>query len=164
MRVRVSRGLRISAFHGHFFLRGTDLLALPNVDEDAAFAIEIAHEENALTATTCCLQAALLYTSSAGERRIRVHTVQLPVTSGLAALYEAADVDACTNLLGRVALDAALTAGLPPALDKLQTACLELLRSYRSLCPPAAKSTATLLLPASLRLLPLHENHGVARV
>ena len=82
MRVRVSRGLRISAFHGHFFIRGTDLLALPNIDEDKTFAVEIAHEENALNAGTCCMQAALLYTTSSGERRIRVHTVQLPVTAG----------------------------------------------------------------------------------
>ena len=90
MRVRVSRGLRISAFHGHFFIRGTDLLALPNVDEDKTFAVEIGHEENALSAPTCCLQAALLYTTSSGERRIRVHTMELPVTSTLATLYEQA--------------------------------------------------------------------------
>ena len=78
MRVRVSRGLRISAFHGHFFIRGTDLLALPNIDEDKTFAVEIAHEENALTAATCCMQAALLYTTSSGERRIRVSPASRP--------------------------------------------------------------------------------------
>ncbi len=31
MRIRCSKGLRISAFHGHFFIRSTDLLALPQV-------------------------------------------------------------------------------------------------------------------------------------
>lgn len=156
MRVRVSRGLRISAFHGHFFIRGTDLLALPNIDEDKTFAVEIAHEENALSAGTCCMQAALLYTTSSGERRIRVHTVQLPVTSGLNALYEAADVDACANLLGRVALDTAVNGKLLDGAEKLQSSCLELLRAYRSLCPPHAKNMSTLLLPESLKLLPLY--------
>ncbi|KAJ1631663.1 hypothetical protein T492DRAFT_869572, partial [Pavlovales sp. CCMP2436] len=34
MRVRCSQGVKISSFHGHFFVRGTDLLALPNVDAD----------------------------------------------------------------------------------------------------------------------------------
>ena len=29
MRVRCGKGLRISTFHGHFFIRSTDLLALP---------------------------------------------------------------------------------------------------------------------------------------
>lgn len=31
MRIRCSKGLRISGFHGHFFIRSTDLLALPQV-------------------------------------------------------------------------------------------------------------------------------------
>ena len=31
MRIRTSRGLRVSAFHGHFFVRSSDLLALPQV-------------------------------------------------------------------------------------------------------------------------------------
>ena len=31
MRIRCSRGLKISNFHGHFFIRSTDLLALPQV-------------------------------------------------------------------------------------------------------------------------------------
>lgn len=156
MRVRVSRGLRISAFHGHFFIRGTDLLALPNIDEDKTFAVEIAHEENALNASTCCMQAALLYTTSSGERRIRVHTIQLPVTSGLNALYDAADVDACINLQARIAMDTAMNSTLIAGAEKVQNACLEALRAYRSLCPNHAKQTQTLLLPQSLKLLPLY--------
>ena len=31
MRIRVSRGVRISSFHGHFFVRSSDLLSLPQV-------------------------------------------------------------------------------------------------------------------------------------
>lgn len=31
MRIRCSKGLRVSGFHGHFFVRSTDLLALPQV-------------------------------------------------------------------------------------------------------------------------------------
>jgi len=156
MRVRVSRGLRISAFHGHFFIRGTDLLALPNVDADKTFAVDIGHDDNTLPGDTCCMQAALLYTTSAGVRRIRVHTVELPVTSSLAALYDACDPDACVNLAGRVALDTALNSDLIKGAEKLQNQCLEMLRSYRSLCPPSVKTNATLLLPQTLRLFPLY--------
>lgn len=35
MRIRCSKGLRISGFHGHFFIRSTDLLALPQVRASA---------------------------------------------------------------------------------------------------------------------------------
>lgn len=34
MRIRCSKGLRIAAFFGHFFIRSTDLLALPACDAD----------------------------------------------------------------------------------------------------------------------------------
>ena len=38
MRIRCSKGLRISSFHGHFFIRSTDLLALPQVCTSAIMA------------------------------------------------------------------------------------------------------------------------------
>ena len=34
MRIRCSKGLHIAAFFGHFFIRSTDLLALPACDSD----------------------------------------------------------------------------------------------------------------------------------
>lgn len=71
MRIRCSKGLRISSFHGHFFNRSTDLLALPTCDPDKAFAVEIAHEENMVQSSVAYVQCALLYTNSIGERRIR---------------------------------------------------------------------------------------------
>lgn len=156
MRVRASRGLRISAFYGHFFIRGVDLLALPNVDEDKSFAIEIAHEENSVTANTACLQAALLYTTIDGERRIRVLTMELPITSALTTMFEAADIDACTSLMGRIGAEAALNSKILDGAEKLQNTCMELLRAYRSLCPPQVKSTSQILVPESLKLLPLY--------
>lgn len=41
MRIRCSRGLKVSSFHGHFFNRSTDLLALPTCDPDKAFAVQV---------------------------------------------------------------------------------------------------------------------------
>lgn len=71
MRIRCSRGLRISSFNGSFFIRSSDLLALPTVDPDKAFAVQIAHEEQVLDGNSAYIQSALLYTASCGERRIR---------------------------------------------------------------------------------------------
>jgi protein transport protein SEC24 len=80
MRVRATRGLRFTNFYGNYFIRGTDLLALPNCTSDSTFALDLAYDEAHLTASVVTVQAALLYTNSAGERRIRVHTMVLPVT------------------------------------------------------------------------------------
>jgi hypothetical protein len=60
MRIRCSRGLKVSSFYGHFFIRSTDLLALPNVDTDKAFAVQFSHEEGGLTGRTCCFQVVRL--------------------------------------------------------------------------------------------------------
>merc|ERR1719409_2011395 len=69
MRVRCTKGLKVSAFFGNFFVRGTDLLALPNCTPDSTYALEISHEEETtFGAQLATMQAALLYTSSSGER------------------------------------------------------------------------------------------------
>jgi hypothetical protein len=48
------------------------------------------------------IQNALLYTTSQGERRIRVATVCLPVTSSLSDLFKFADVDAVVALTSKM--------------------------------------------------------------
>ena len=94
MRVRATRGLRVSAFRGNYYIRGHDLLALPNCTPESVFDLEIAHEEQPLTASVASVQASLLYTTSSGERRIRVHTMVAPVSANLGEIAESASVDA----------------------------------------------------------------------
>ncbi|CAJ0757719.1 11012_t:CDS:2, partial [Entrophospora sp. SA101] len=62
MRVRASKGIHMTAFHGNFFVRQTDLLSLPNVPRDCSYAIELGIEEN-ISSTTVCFQTALLHTT-----------------------------------------------------------------------------------------------------
>lgn len=47
-------------------------------------------------------QTALLYTSSVGERRIRVHTLALPVTKSLTEVFNGADQQAITSLVAKM--------------------------------------------------------------
>jgi len=58
-------GIRITSYHGNFFTRSTDLLALPNVNPDNSYTMQMAIEEN-LTTNIVCFQTALLYTTSFG--------------------------------------------------------------------------------------------------
>lgn len=155
MRVRCSQGLKITAFHGHFFVRGTDLLALPNVDADKAFTIELGLETNQLTSTHVALQAALLYTTSSGERRIRVHTLSIPVVGAIVDLHRHADVEAVATLFAKLAAEAALQGRLDEARALLQAKTVECLQAFRSVCPQEARTSACVLLPERLRLLPL---------
>ncbi|XP_051900525.1 protein transport protein Sec24B-like isoform X2 [Pristis pectinata] len=99
MRIRCTKGLSIHTFHGNFFVRSTDLLSLANINPDSGFAVQMSIDESLADSSIVCFQAALLYTSSKGERRIRVHTLCLPVVSSVAEVYTGADVQAITCLL-----------------------------------------------------------------
>ena len=101
MRVRCTKGLRVTNFHGNFFIRGSDLLALPNVTSDTTCTAELEHVEVLNPSTLITVQAALLYTSSTGERRITVHTKAVTVTSVLAEIFRRCDIDALCGALAK---------------------------------------------------------------
>uniref|UniRef100_A0A8C8TK80 SEC24 homolog A, COPII coat complex component n=1 Tax=Peromyscus maniculatus bairdii TaxID=230844 RepID=A0A8C8TK80_PERMB len=105
MRIRCTKGLSIHTFHGNFFVRSTDLLSLPNVNPDAGYAVQMSVEEKLADTQLVSFQSALLYTSSKGERRIRVHTLCLPVVSTLNEVFLGADVQAISGLLANMATD-----------------------------------------------------------
>ena len=58
-------GLRMSAFHGNFFVRSTDLLAMPAVPQDLSYAIEVQIEDT-ITAPFVVFQTAVLHTTCYG--------------------------------------------------------------------------------------------------
>jgi protein transport protein SEC24 len=55
----------MTGYHGNFFLRSMDLLALPSVSPDNAFAYQLGLDEP-VTGNLVCFQAGLLYTTSFG--------------------------------------------------------------------------------------------------
>lgn len=65
MRVRATRGIRLSSFHGDFFVRSTDLLAMPAVPQDTSYAIELQIEET-ITSPFVVFQTAILHTTCFG--------------------------------------------------------------------------------------------------
>ncbi|XP_077402037.1 protein transport protein Sec24A isoform X2 [Vanacampus margaritifer] len=154
MRIRCTKGLSIHTFHGNLFVRSTDLLSLPNVNPDAGFAVQMSIEENLDDMQVVSFQAALLYTSSKGERRIRVHTLCLPVVHSLSDIFAGADVQAMAGLLACMAVDRSVTASMSDARDAMTNAAIDSLSSYRQWVLTIQQPG--LLAPACLRLFPLY--------
>ncbi|XP_066576319.1 protein transport protein Sec24B isoform X2 [Amia ocellicauda] len=154
MRIRCTKGLSIHTFHGNFFVRSTDLLSLANVNPDSGFAVQMSIEESLADTSLVCFQAALLYTSSKGKRRIRVHTLCLPVVNSLSDVFAGADVQAITCLLANMAIDRSVSSNLSDARDALVNAVVDSLSAYRSTVSNLQQSG--LIAPASLRLFPLY--------
>ncbi|XP_069045279.1 protein transport protein Sec24B isoform X2 [Lepisosteus oculatus] len=154
MRIRCTKGLSIHTFHGNFFVRSTDLLSLANVNPDSGFAVQMSIEESLADTSLVCFQAALLYTSSKGKRRIRVHTLCLPVVNSLNDVFAGADVQAITCLLANMAIDRSVSSNLSDARDALVNAVVDSLAAYRSTTSNLQQNS--LIAPASLRLFPLY--------
>lgn len=129
MRVRVSRGWKITNFYGHLFIRGQDLLVVPNCHADQTFAVTIDMEDNVNPDPVLYIQSALLYTNSDGERRIRVHTWASPTTQNFNEILNSVDVQATTLMLSHMALETSLTHSLNEGRNKLQTQCQAIVQS-----------------------------------
>ncbi|CAG8554291.1 7755_t:CDS:10 [Diversispora eburnea] len=140
MRVRASKGLRMNTFHGNFFVRQTDLLALPNVSRDHSYTIEVAIEDNITTPT----------------RRIRVLTLALPVTNNMGELFASADQIAITTLLANKAVERSLSSKLEDARDALTNKLVDILGVYKSsLTGSQSGASPQLQICDNLKLLPL---------
>ncbi|CAN0494444.1 unnamed protein product, partial [Laminaria digitata] len=50
-------------------------------------------------------QAALLYTTSCGERRIRVHNLAVPVEAVIQNVFDSVNIDVLCNVLAKQALE-----------------------------------------------------------
>ncbi|TYI85340.1 hypothetical protein E1A91_D05G433800v1 [Gossypium mustelinum] len=156
MRIRCGKGIRFTSYHGNFMLRSTDLLALPAVDCDKAYAMQLSLEETLLSTPTVYFQVALLYTASCGERRIRVHTAAAPVVTDLGEMYRQADTGAIVSLFCRLAIEKTLTSKLEDARNSLQQRIVKALREYRNLYAVQHRLGARMIYPESLKFLCLY--------
>lgn len=156
MRIRCGKGVRFTSYHGNFMLRSTDLLALPAVDCDKAYAMQLSLEDTLLTTQTVYFQVALLYTSSNGERRIRVHTMAAPVVADLGEMYRQADTGAIVSLLSRLAIEKSLSYKLEEARNSILLRLVKALREYRNLYAVQHRVGNRMIYPESLKFLPLY--------
>ena len=158
MRIRCSRGMRVSNFYGNFYIRGTDLLSLPNCTEDSSFGFDLTHEDNApLTCSYLTIQSALLYTTCGGERRIRVCTEAVRVTQFSGEYLAGLNVPVSVALLGKQAMTLGLRSGLEQARNRLQTTCIDIVKAAKHhQAQQQQPNDDADALPSNLSLLPLY--------
>ena len=158
MRVRCSKGLACSTYYGNFLLRGSDLITFPVIDADKTIFVELRYEENATnihTLTHYTIQSALLYSTTSGERRIRVSTILVPVSSNLMDLYATISSSVVSHFLMKSAFELAIKDGLLKAREFVQNRCLAIMSSYRSIGGATRLPLATIQdYPDSLVQLP----------
>jgi len=77
------------------------------------------------------IQSALLYTTSDGERRIRVATQAVPMTNRITDLMTSVDSEAVCTLLAKQALDVSVKTNLDNARNRLQQSCVDMIRASK---------------------------------
>lgn len=155
LRLRATKGLRATAFHGNFFVRSTDLLALPAVPLDQSYAIECEIEET-INAPFVVFQSVVLHSTSFGERRIRVINLALPTTSSMSEVYSSADQVAIATLLANKAVERSIHSRLEDARDALLNKLVDVFSVYKStMTSSGSGASAQLSIASNMALLPL---------
>lgn len=148
-------GLRMSSFHGNFFVRSTDLLAMPAVPHDQSYAIEIQIEET-ISTPFVVFQTAVLHTTCYGERRIRVVTQALPTTSSLSEVFASVDQVAVATFFANKAVERSLTHKLEDARDLITKSLIDILIAYKtSMTSGGAGASAQLAVSDNMKMLPV---------
>lgn len=145
----------MSAFHGNFFVRSTDLLSLAAVPMDQSYAIEI-QIEDPISAPFVVFQTAVLHTTAFGERRIRVITTALPTTSSISEVYGGVDTVALATLLADKAVERSMQSKLEDARDAIVNKLVDILGTYKAtMTSTGSGPSPQLVVSDNMKFLPL---------
>ncbi|KAI9342470.1 Sec23/Sec24 trunk domain-containing protein [Zopfochytrium polystomum] len=155
MRIRCSDGLKVSHYFGNFHMRNSTDIELAGIDSQKTFAVSFKHDGKLDEKTDTSIQVALLYTSSDGDRRIRVLNLVVPNTTSLGNVFRSADMDTTMNYLAKASVSQAATTLLKTVREQLTDRCVKILTAYRKHCA-SSSSPGQLILPESFKLYPLY--------
>ncbi|KAJ3106424.1 DNA mismatch repair protein msh6 [Phlyctochytrium planicorne] len=155
LRIRCSNGLKATNYYGNFFMKNSTDIELAGIDSLKSIGVELRHDGKLDENVESSIQAALLYTTSAGERRIRVLNYSLLNTTSLGNVFRYGEMDTTLNFLAKAYVSQASTLSLKTMREQLTDRCVKILTSYRK---NIASSTAPgqLILPESFKLYPLY--------
>lgn len=102
MKVRCSNGLQVSSYHGNFVQHalGADL-EVGGIDTDKAIGVVFNYDGKLDPKLDAHFQAALLYTSADGQRRVRCINVVAAVNEGGMETMKYVDQDAVVSVIAK---------------------------------------------------------------
>lgn len=155
-RVRASRGLKIVDYFGSFTKRSPDLLSVPNSDADKAYVVEFNNDESAIPTPTATIQCALLYSNSDGERRLRIHTLSVPVYQDHVDLFVSINPSALACYTAKKAVRVARKENLQSAREVIQFQCTDTIQTFKKCLKTYVRLSNEEDYPDYLRDLPIY--------
>ncbi|KAJ4400891.1 COPII coat Sec23p-Sfb3p heterodimer component [Neurospora sp. IMI 360204] len=134
MKVRCSNGLQVNAYHGNFIQHtfGADL-EIGVIDADKALAVTFGYDGKLDSKLDAHFQAALLYTTASGQRRVRCINVIAGVSDQARDCVKFIDQDATVSILAKEASTKLSTtsANLKEVRSSLTEKTIDILALYR---------------------------------
>ncbi|EMC96056.1 hypothetical protein BAUCODRAFT_34824 [Baudoinia panamericana UAMH 10762] len=151
MKVRCSQGLQVAHYSGNFTQHtfGADL-ELASVTEDTGMGVTFAYDGKLDTRLDAHFQAALLYTTTSGQRRVRCINVVATVTEQARDSMRFIDQDAVLAIIAKEACSRVPERNLKDIRQNIQDKTIEILAGYRRQLSNS-QSSGQLVLPENLK-------------
>lgn len=154
-RLRTSEGLVVESYNGHFNSGDGDV-EMAGIDADQTLVVFLKHDGSIEERKDSFVQFAMVHTTEAGQRLIRVHTLAMHSTSVIANVFKSSDLSAVFITLLRRSC-ATLGKDTPAEIrTEITNRTASILASYRKYCTKSDRGEAQLILPEALKLLPVH--------
>ncbi|KAL0218649.1 hypothetical protein P9112_004302 [Eukaryota sp. TZLM1-RC] len=159
LRVRIGQNVDYTIL-GHLFQGQKQLVSIPVISVSNNFGVLIPmNYSTELNGPYFYSQVAVLFTSSRGERIIRVINSAIPIKNNLAEMFKEVDIECIMSLLVKSVANSISTDGakIPDLREDIIKRVVSLLATYRSSVRQSQGPThdTQLVLPEKFRLLPV---------
>ncbi|KAB8228334.1 Sec23/Sec24 family protein [Aspergillus alliaceus] len=151
MKVRCSNGLQVSAYHGNFIQHalGADL-EIGSIDADKAIGVIFNYDGKLDPKLDAHFQAALLYTTAEGQRRVRCINVVAAVNEGGLETMKFVDQDAVVSIMAKEAAAKTVDKSLKDVRASITEKTVDIFSGYRKIFS-GSHPPGQLVLPENLK-------------
>ncbi|KAB8273106.1 hypothetical protein BDV30DRAFT_211186 [Aspergillus minisclerotigenes] len=151
MKVRCSNGLQVSAYHGNFIQHalGADL-EIGSIDADKAIGVMFSYDGKLDPKLDAHFQAALLYTTAEGQRRVRCINVVAAVNEGGLETMKFIDQDCVVSIMAKEAAAKTVDKSLKDIRASITEKTVDIFSGYRKVFS-GSHPPGQLVLPENLK-------------
>lgn len=155
MKLRCSDKVSVYNILGNCVTRSPSDLEMGVLHADEAVTFQLKIEGKLPPQSFVDLQLATLCTTTDGRRRLRVVNYTLPTTPDLALVLRTADLGVVMATVAKKCSFDVHRKSLKEIKQSITTQCVQTLTAFRRLAPDAGGDRDSLIMPESLRLLPV---------
>ncbi|XP_078522947.1 protein transport protein Sec24C-like isoform X2 [Lissotriton helveticus] len=155
VKMYTSKGLMVSGIMQPFGISSQGETRMAYTDCDQSFMVEFKPSTKLSPEEGVYLQFALYYSDQAGQRRVRVHNINLNCSERLVETFQQSQAEALLCYFSKSAYSAILHTPLKEVRDALVTRITRILACYRQHCATACMTDGQLVMPQFLKALPV---------